>query len=198
MPLVILLNSHYFAYCMSQERQRLLTLLTDLSFEKRAVTLASGKKADFYFDCKQTALHAEGHYLIGRLGLQEIQKYAPDATAVGGMTMGADPIASAISLTSFLDKNPLHAFYVRKEPKGHGTKEWLEGTKNLTPTTPVVVVEDVVTTGGSTLRAIGHIEQAGFAVAHILSIVDRLAGGTEALSEKYSYSYLFSKKDFVP
>src|SRR5262249_43507145 len=103
------------------ERSRLLELLTQLAYEKRKVTLTSGRESDFYIDTKQATLTAEGHYLVGRLVLAEIQSHFGKAQAVGGMTMGADPIASAVSLTSWEQASPIPAFYVRKEPKGHGT-----------------------------------------------------------------------------
>ncbi|MFL5389169.1 MAG: orotate phosphoribosyltransferase, partial [Myxococcales bacterium] len=108
------------------ERQRLLDLFTRLAYERRKVILTSGKESDFYIDTKQATLTAEGHYLVGRLVLAEVQSLVPDVQAVGGLTMGADPIASAVSLTSFLADRPIPAFYVRKEPKGHGTQQWIE------------------------------------------------------------------------
>src|SRR5205823_592048 len=114
------------------DRQRLLELLTRLAYEKRKVVLSSGRESDFYIDTKQASLTAEGHALVGRLVMEAIRSNFPEAQAVGGMTMGADPIASAASLTSFLQEPPgIPAFYVRKEPKGHGTAQWLEGKKSL-------------------------------------------------------------------
>src|SRR3954469_7048806 len=95
-----------------EERARLLALLTQLSFERRKVVLASGKESDFYIDCKRTALTAEGHFLLGRLLFRAIQQHAPQAQAAGGLTLGADPLASAVSLTSYLEGKPLPAFIV--------------------------------------------------------------------------------------
>ena len=112
-------------------------------------TPASGRESDFYIDTKQATLSAEGHYLVGRLVLAEARALVPDLQGVGGLTMGADPIASAVSLTSFLAGQPVPAFYVRKEPKGHGTNQWVEGKKGLPASARVCVLEDVVTTGGS-------------------------------------------------
>src|SRR5207248_10408889 len=124
------------------ERARLLDLLTRLAYEKRKVILASGRESDFYIDTKQATLSAEGHYLVGRLVLAEVRALVPDVQAVGGLTMGADPLASAVSLTSFLAGQPVPAFYVRKEPKGHGTNQWVEGKKGLPPRARVCVLED--------------------------------------------------------
>jgi orotate phosphoribosyltransferase len=139
---------------LDRDRARLLELLTELSFEKRRVTLSSGKESDFYIDCKRTVLTAEGHVLVGRLLWRDIQRLAPAAAAVGGLTLGADPLASAVSFTSYLAGSPIPAFIVRKEPKGHGTGEWIEGRSLIADRAEVAVVEDVVTTGASTLKAI--------------------------------------------
>ncbi len=184
---------------LTEDRARLLELLTRLSFARRKVVLSSGKESDFYIDCKKTALTAEGHVLVGRLLLAEIRKSAPGATAVGGLTLGADPLASAVSLTSFLEGHPLHAFIVRKEPKGHGTGQWIEGRTNLADGAEVAILEDVVTTGGSTLKAIERAELEGLKVAHCFALVDRLEGGREAVEGKgYRLSSLFTRKDFIP
>ena len=131
---------------LMRDRARLLELLTEKSFERRKVVLSSGKESDFYIDCKRTALLAEGHFLIGRLLLEAVLAKAPQAEGVGGLTLGADPLASAVSLTGYLSGHPLPAFIVRKEPKGHGTGQWLETAARLDPARPVVVLEDVVTT----------------------------------------------------
>src|SRR5689334_20811568 len=133
-----------------RQRMRLLDLLRTLSFERRTVMLSSGKSRVFYMDSKQTALSAEGHFLIGQLFLALIEREAPQLEAVGGLTMGADPLASATSLVSFVAGRPRTAFYVRKEPKGHGTGQWIEGARNLRPHMPVAILEDVITTGAST------------------------------------------------
>src|SRR5260370_30874813 len=101
---------------LERDRLRLLELLKELSYEKRKVTLTSGKESDFYIDCKRTSLTSEGHFLIGRLLFAEIREKSPQAQAIGGLTLGADPLASAVSLTSFLARHPLPAFVVRKEP----------------------------------------------------------------------------------
>ena len=184
---------------LEHDRTRLLELLTKLSFERRKVTLSSGKESDFYIDCKKTALTGEGHYLIGRLLLAAIRNDAPGAKAVGGLTLGADPLASAVSLMSYLSGTPLSAFIVRKEPKGHGTGQWIEGRSLIESGAGVAVVEDVVTTGGSTLKACERVQAEGLEVAHVFALVDRMEGGREAVQEKgYGLTALFSRKDFIP
>jgi orotate phosphoribosyltransferase len=180
------------------QRARLLELLRELSFQEREVTLASGKKSNFYIDCRQTSLHAEGHFLIGQLFRTVIERVAPDAEAVGGLTMGADPLASATSLVSFIAGRPLHAFLVRKEAKGHGTGQYVEGTANLRPAMPVVVVEDVVTSGGSAIKAIERARAADLDVVHVLGLVDRLEGGREAIEAHAPLTTLFTRRDFLP
>src|SRR5262245_31842830 len=147
-------NPMFAEASFAQQRRRLLELMTKLSFEKRQVTLSSGKTSDFYVDSKQTVLTAEGHFLVGQLFLALLERHAPEVTAVGGITMGADPLASAVATLSFIAGRPRDAFYVRKEPKGHGTAQWIEGAKRIAPGTKVAIVEDVITTGGSTLKAI--------------------------------------------
>jgi orotate phosphoribosyltransferase len=179
------------------ERNRLLELLTQLAYEKRKVVLSSGRESDFYIDTKQASLTAEGHYLVGRLVLAEIRAHFSAAQAVGGMTMGADPIASAVSLTSWLQAGPLPAFYVRKEPKGHGTNQWIEGKKGLPSPAQVVVVEDVVTTGGSTLKAIERCRSEGLHVLGVVALVDREEGGRDAVEKAgVELRALFRRSDF--
>jgi orotate phosphoribosyltransferase len=181
----------------AQQHHRLRELLRTLSFQEREVTLSSGLKSNFYIDCKQVSLDAEGHFLIGQLFRVVIDAVAPEARAVGGLTLGADPLASAVSVMSFLAGKPLHAFLVRKEPKGHGTGQWLEFGSRLDPGSPVVVVEDVVTTGASTLRAIERAEGAGFKIAHVVALVDRLEGGRDAIVARAPLTTLFTRRDFL-
>ena len=182
-----------------RSRARLLDLLARMSFERRKVTLVSGKESDFYIDCKRTVLTAEGHVLVGRLLFDAVRRETPDARAVGGLTLGADPLASAVATISFLSGEPLHAFIVRKEPKGHGTGQWVERPFGLEPGTPVAILEDVVTTGGSTLRAIERARAEGLVVRAAFALVDRLEGGREAIEEKGERLFsLFTRRDFLP
>ena len=182
-----------------EERDRLLHLLKKKSYREGRVVLASGKESDFYIDCRQTSLAAEGHRLIGRLFLQLIQANFPEATAVGGPTLGADPLVSAVSLTSELEAGrSLDAFIVRKEAKGHGTGAWIEGMANLKAGDQVVLLEDVVTTGGSSLKAVRRAEEAGLKVLGILVLVDRLEGGRENIEKAgYKLVSLYTRADFT-
>ncbi|MFZ9889226.1 MAG: orotate phosphoribosyltransferase [Myxococcota bacterium] len=186
---------------VSVHRHRLLALLTEHAYADREVTLASGQKSRFYIDCKQVALRGEGHFLLGRLFLEAVQQIeASDGfrhDACGGMSIGADPLASALSLTAFLGGRELPAIYVRKEAKGHGTGAFLEGARAVATGGRVVLVEDVVTTGGSSLKAAARLRDHGYVVTHVLAIVDRLAGGAEAFrAEGLELLSLFTRADF--
>ncbi len=179
-------------------KQNLKNLLLQLSYEKREVTLASGKKSDFYFDGKQTTLHPEGAKLVGELMLDLLLSSGKRVQAVGGPTLGADPIVTAISLISARLRHPIPAFIVRKNPKSHGTAAWIEGVKNLKPGMQVALVEDVVTSGGSILQAADKVEKAGYCVSVIASIVDREDGGAEKIrAQGYSFLTLFTKTELL-
>jgi orotate phosphoribosyltransferase len=180
-----------------RHRGRLLELLKRLAYEQREVTLSSGLKSNFYIDCKQAVLGAEGHFLVGWLMNAVIQERAPQVEAVGGLTMGADPLASAVATVSYLGNRQLGAFYVRKEAKGHGTGQWIEGAKALRPGMPVAILEDVITTGGSALKAIGRAREFGLQVSLIVALVDREEeGGREALEREAPLVSLFARRDF--
>lgn len=183
---------------LAHQHQRLLALLREHAFQERDVVLSSGQRSNFYIDCKQVSLHAEGAFLIGQLMRAVIERLAPEAEAIGGLTLGADPLASAVSVASFLAARPLHAFVVRKQPKGHGTDQWLEGAGNLRPGMPVVIVEDVVTTGASTLRAIERARAGGLRVLWVMALVDRQEGGRAAVEVEAPLTALYGKQDFLP
>ena len=179
------------------DRERLKQIILELSYEKRKVTLASGRESDFYFDGKQTTLHAEGGLLVGKLFYEAIRD-VPGIQGVGGITLGADPIATATSIAALLAGKPLHAFIIRKEPKGHGTGQWLEGRKNLPPGSKVVIVEDVVTTGGSSLKAVNRAKEEGLEVLGIVTLVDREEGGREQIEQEgYWLKAIFTKSGLV-
>jgi len=180
------------------EWKELLNIVRELSYEKRDVVLASGKKSDFYIDVKQTALNAKGSYLVGQLLNELISTQFPTAVACGGITMGADPLSSATSVISASKGKSLHAFYIRKEPKAHGTGRWIEGTKNLPAGADVVILEDVVTTGGSTLKSCERAVEHGLKILGIVSMVDREEGGREAIEAAgYKFISMFTKTDIV-
>jgi orotate phosphoribosyltransferase len=179
-------------------RARLLDLMRRLAFERRAVTLSSGKASDFYIDSKQAVLTAEGHFLVGQLLYALVERHAPEIEAAGGLTMGADPLASALSLVSHIAGRPRAAFYVRKEAKGHGTGSFLEGTRSLRRGMRVAILEDVITTGASALRAIERARAHGLEVAHVFALVDRdEEGGREALAREAPTVAIFSRSDFL-
>jgi len=180
-----------------RHRARLQELLRTLAYEEREVVLASGRKSNFYIDCKQAVLSAEGHFLVGWLFGHVINERAPEVEAVGGLTMGADPLASAVATVSYLCHRPLMAFYVRKEAKGHGTEQWIEGRKLLRPGMSVAILEDVVTTGGSALKAIERARDFGLKVSLIVGLVDREEGGREALEKEAPLVTLFRRREFT-
>ena len=182
---------------LEMQATRLLELLRTHAFERKNITLSSGKQSDFYIDCKQVTLTAEGHFLVGQLFRAIIGNIAPTAEAVGGLTLGADPLVSATSLMSFLAGRPMHGFLVRKEPKGHGTGQWLEGRTRLRAGMPVVILEDVVTTGASTLRAIERARSAELDVVHVVALVDREEGGREAVEAEAPLTALFGRSNFL-
>ncbi len=142
-------------------------------------TLASGRTSDLYVDARQTTLHAEGAWLVGQLLLERLQE---EVVGVGGLTLGADPLACATAAVSFAAGRPVHAFLVRKEPKGHGTGRAVEGMANLPAGSPVAILEDTTTTGRSLLLAVERAREAGLEVVQCLTLVDREEGAAEALA----------------
>lgn len=164
---------------MTAELPALERLLLERSVERGDFVLASGQHSSYYIDCRRTTMSAEGLVLIGRLGLEAIRGAGWAPAAVGGLTMGADPVAYAIAAASWQSGPVVDAFSVRKEPKGHGTGRQIEGS--FRDGMPVVVIEDVITSGGSALRAIAAVEGAGGRVLGVLAVVDRGQGGREKL-----------------
>ncbi len=159
---------------------RLIAILRERSVTRQRVVLASGRESDFYVDARQTTLHAEGSAVIAKLILARL---APGVVGVGGPVTGADPIAGAVAALSHLQGRPVHGFMVRKEPKGHGLKLWVEGRANLPEGSKVCLVEDTVTTGGSLIRAIERVEEDGLLVAQVIVVVDREEGARERLAD---------------
>jgi orotate phosphoribosyltransferase len=179
-------------------RQRLKEILLEKSYRKGEFTLTSGKTSDFYIDVKQTSLSAEGSYLCGKLILDLMLQADNPIQAVGGMTLGADPLVSAVSVVSHLEGSPVPAFIVRKEAKGHGTGNYIEGLSNMPTGCTVTLLEDVVTTGGTLIQVIKRVEDAGFIVGQVITVVERQEGGTEVLAEAgYKLESLFTREQLL-
>jgi len=175
------------------DRQALLELVGQQALEFGDFTLASGKKASYYLDCRKVTLDARGAQLVAAGMLELLADDMPPL--VGGMAIGADPITGAILALAGARDLPLRGVIVRKEPKGHGTGKLVEGPYQSGE--QVVIVEDVVTTGGSSLRAIEHCEAAGLRVQRVLAIIDRLEGGREAFAQRgYELTTLLTIADF--
>lgn len=180
------------------ETVQLKELLLSKSYREGIFTLTSGNTSDFYVDGKQTTLSAEGAYLCGRLLYRLIRNHHEKISGVGGMTLGADPLVTAVSIVSYLEGNPIPAFIVRKESKGHGTKNYIEGKNNLPAGALVAVVEDVVTTGGTLVKVIERVESEGFRVGLVATIVDRQEGGAENLATHgYPLVSIFTREQLV-
>lgn len=181
---------------MNDLRIRLARLLVEKSYREGDFTLTSGRKSDYYFDCKQTALNAEGSWLIGSL-FNDLLRDVP-VVGVGGMTLGADPLISATTVISHERGRPLAGFIVRKQPKGHGTDQYVEGLANFAPGAPVAMLEDVVTTGGSLLKACERVEAAGLRIVAVCTVLDREEGGRQAIKDAgYDLISIFTRKELV-
>ncbi len=181
---------------------KLLGLLKEKSVCQGNFTLASGAQSDFYVDAKLTTLDPRGASLVGQVGWKRIRDTAAELglriDAVGGLTMGADPIALSIGIAAHADDahTPLQTFTVRKQAKAHGRHKLIEG--NFSAGNCVVVIDDVITTGGSTLQAIDAVESEGGRVAFVLVLVDRHEGGREAIEERgHKVVSLFTRSDLI-
>jgi orotate phosphoribosyltransferase len=163
-------------------RDRLQELLRERSLKRGDFVLASGARSSYYVDCRTTTTHAEGQFLVGQLGWELLVASGLRPAAVGGLTMGADPVSYAIAYTSWLAGDPVHAFSVRKQAKEHGTGKRIEGC--FVPGAEVVVIEDVITSGGSALQACEAVEGEGGRVLGVLAVLDRESGGREAIEQR--------------
>ena len=170
----------------------LLVLLKEYAYKKGEFTLSSGKTSEHYINCKPVTLSGRGLTLISLLMLKQIE-----TPVVAGLTLGGDPLVSGVSVLSALDGRLINALVVRKEAKGHGTKVWIEGP--LPPEgTKVTVLEDVITTAGSALKAVEKVRDAGYVVERVVTIVDRQEGGAEAVKEAgLELKSLFTLEDLV-
>lgn len=161
-------------------RARLAALLRENALVRESVVLSSGRRSSYYFDARQVLLDPEGAELSGRLGYDALRGVAP--AAVGGLTLGADPLVCAISAAAWADGQRWTGFYVRKESKRHGLQQWIEGPF-IEEGTRVAVVDDVLTSGGSLVTAIERARQAGGEVVAALVVIDRGEGGAQAVRE---------------
>ena len=181
---------------MQEQKRRLARILKEKSYREGDFVLASGRRSDYYFDCRVTALSAEGSWLIGSLFNDLLADLA--IRGVGGMTLGADPLVTATTVISWERGRPLHGLIVRKEAKGHGTGQCVEGLGTFAPGDAVAMLEDVVTTGGSLLKACERVRDAGLEIAAVCAILDREEGGREAIAEAgYNLLSLFTRKELV-
>lgn len=173
-------------------RDALIELVKRDALQFGDFVLASGKRSNYYIDCRNVTLSAEGAALIGQ-GILDLMK-DESIDAVGGMTLGADPILAAVLTVAGINARPLRGFIVRKEPKGHGTGKLVEGP--LRSGDRALIVEDVSTTGGSALKAAEAAEAEGAKVVHIVTVLDRLAGAQEVFKDRgYRFSSLLTIRD---
>jgi orotate phosphoribosyltransferase len=162
--------------------RELIGLVEAKALKRGTFRLASGREASFYLDAKQVVLDAHGAMLVGRAILERLRSLGPLPAAVGGMSIGADPITSAVITMAGVEGLTLKGFMVRKEPKDHGTKKYVEGP--VEPGQRVVIVEDVTTTGGSSLLAIDRVHEFGLVVERVVTVIDRLAGAKDAFAAR--------------
>lgn len=177
---------------LSELRDRLLDLFCQVAYKEGDFTLSSGQKSAYYINGKQVTLHPAGGVMVGRLLLDQIP---PDVVAVAGLTLGADPIVSSVSVVGAYSDRSITPLIVRKAAKGHGTQAYIEGP-TLPPGSQVVVLEDVVTTGQSAWQAVERLRSAGYRVDTVLALVDRQQGGHEFYQAKaLNFTALFSIAD---
>jgi len=176
------------------DKNELISLVRAKALRFGDFILASGKKATYYLDGKQVTLDPYGAKLVAE-GILDLLAAEGMPKAIGGMSIGADPITSSVVVMSAIRKTPIVGFLVRKQAKGHGTNQFVEGPVKRGDS--VAIVEDVVTTGGSSLEAIERVEAFGLKVQRIIAIIDRMEGGAEAFAKKgYKFSSLLSIRDF--
>ncbi len=173
-------------------RTELLDLFCDRAYREGDFVLSSGNRSSYYINSKEVTLHPQGALAAGQLLLAMLP---PDTDAVAGLTLGADPLVTAVSVVSAGEPHPVFALIVRKEAKGHGTRAYIEGP-TLAPGAKVVVLEDVVTTGASAMKAVERLRDAGYAVERIIALVDRLQGGAEFYAQQgLQFEPLFTISD---
>ncbi len=173
-------------------RHQLLDLFCEVAYKEGDFVLSSGQRSSYYINGKQVTLHPQGGMMIARVLLSMVPT---EAIAVAGLTLGADPLVTATSVVAAYEGRSLTALIIRKEAKGHGTQAYIEGP-TLPPGSPVVVLEDVVTTGQSALKAVNRLREAGYVVDHIIALVDRHQGGAELYQQEgLQFQSIFSISD---
>lgn len=181
---------------MEKERERLREIIRSKSIKYGDFTLVSGKKSTYYIDGKMTSFDPEGAYLTGRLMLEKIRKLPGKVDSAGGPTIGADPIVTGIGIAAHLHNDPIRVFVVRKKTKEHGMQKLIEG--NFQKGDRVVIVEDVITTGGSIFQAIEAVEESGGTIEAVIVVVDRQQGGKENMQKRgYKFLSLFRIDDIL-
>src|SRR5437762_11616578 len=181
---------------MDDALRQLRAIIRQKSLRIGEFTRSSEQRRSNYYDCGMTTQDRTGARLIRRLILDCIRKHNIQADAIGGLTIGADPIATAVAVVSALEGQPLPAFIVRKETKGHGTQRLIEGYDGK-PGSRVIVVDDVCTTGHSILKAADRAEETGYEVVAAFCVVDREEGGAELIAKRYPFYALFTAKELL-
>jgi orotate phosphoribosyltransferase len=178
-------------------KNRLIKLIIEKAFKyskEPVFKLVSGRMSNYYFNCKAVSLYPEGMYLIGNLIFDLIKDM--DIKGIGGLTLGADPIAYAVAYTSYLKGKPIEAFVVRKTAKPHGLMKWIEG--NVKKGERVVIVDDVITTGKSTIEAINRAKEEGLKIVKVIALIDRQEGGREAVEASgYKLDSIITKNEVM-
>jgi orotate phosphoribosyltransferase len=181
----------------SDAKKRLAEIILERSFQYREdppFTLASGRTSNYYFNCKPTTLDPEGMNLIGEVIFDMVKE--SDITAIGGLTLGADPLANAVALISYQKGRPVKSFIVRKDVKAHGTRSAVEG--DVSAGEKVAILDDVITTGASTITAIEKAREAGLVVERVIALVDRQEGGREHIEAHVAHvSAIFTRSDIM-
>ena len=178
---------------METVRSSLLELLKERSYRKGEFKLSSGNKSEHYVNCKPVTLSGKGLALVSPLLYEWVEE---DSVAVAGLTLGADPLVTGVALTAWMHERNLDSLIIRKEPKGHGTSAWIEGPLP-SKGSKVTVLEDVITTGGSAIKAAQKVQEAGYVVDRIVSIVDRQEGGERAIIDAGYKSFSLFKLEEI-
>ncbi len=181
------------------DRDELADILRERSVRTGQFTLVSGRRSDFYVDVKQTALHPRGARLLGQALLEQVRETSPDATAVAGVALGGVPLCTAVAMASDDDGGrALPALVVRKQPKEYGTSAAIEGAGNVAADAQIVLLEDTVTSGGSSIRALQRLKEAGYQTVALIAVVDRQEGGADAIEASGApFHALFTRADLV-